>query len=146
MKVVFDTSVWVDHLRHGALTPLLPIVRGHFQIWMDAVVAAELLAGCRSRIERGVVEKLISPIRKSGRLRVALDEDLALAGTSISRLRERGLTLKNPGAALLDAIVAVGTIRLGALLVSENRSDFEKLALVMPLQTETLAKFSDRIS
>ena len=68
MKLLFDTSVWVDHLRQDALAGVLPRLRGRYQLSIIAIVAAELLAGCRSRIERRVVEGLIAPFRKAGRL------------------------------------------------------------------------------
>jgi predicted nucleic acid-binding protein len=146
VKLLFDTSVWVDHLRHDALAGLLPRLRGRYQLAMDALVAAELLAGCRSRVERRVVEGLIAPFRTAGRLVTAKADDLGDAGRALSRLREGGATLRNPGSALLDAAIAVGTVRLGALLVSQNEADFRKLATVLPLRFETLAELEGRLA
>ena len=84
MELVFDTSVWVDHLRNDRLAPVLPRLRGRYQLWMDGIVAAELLAGCRSRIERRVVEGLVAPFRWSSRLRSANADDLVEAGLGLS--------------------------------------------------------------
>jgi predicted nucleic acid-binding protein len=42
VKLLFDTSVWVEHLRHDALDRIFPGVRGRFVLWFDAVSAAEL--------------------------------------------------------------------------------------------------------
>ena len=146
MKLLFDTSVWVDHLRHDALAPLLPLLRGRYQLSMEAIVAGELLAGCRSRIERRVVEGLIAPFRKAGRLVAVTADDFGDAGRGLSRLRESGATLKNPGGALLDAAIAVVSVRLDALLVSQNEGDFRKLATVLPLRFETLAELAGRLA
>ena len=141
MKLVLDTSVWVEHLRRDSLDAVLPRLRGSYQLWMDGIVAAELLAGCRSRIERRVVQGLIAPFRKAGRLRVASAEDVLDAGVGLSRLREKGLTLKNAGAALLDAQIAVSAARLGALLVSANVGDYEMLATVVPVSFRGFTAF-----
>ena len=52
----------------------------------------------------------------------------------------------NPAGALIDATIAVTTLRLGALLLSQNARDFENLAKVLPFRWETLLAFSARIT
>ena len=144
MKLLFDTSVWVEHLRRDALASLLPLVRGTYQLWMDALVAGELIAGCRSKRERRVVETLLAPFARADRVRAPIAADIADAGRALSKLRERRILLANPPGALIDAIISVSAARLGALLVTENARDFDKLAKVVPLQWETLAALSQR--
>lgn len=39
-------------------------------------------------------------------------------------------------------MIAIGSVRAGALLVSENARDFEKLATVLPLRFVTVQRFS----
>lgn len=146
MKLVLDTNLWVEHLRRDALASLLPGLRGKYQLWMDALVAAELIAGCRSPSERRVVDALIAPFARADRVRAATATDLADGGRALSKLRERGIHLRNPAGALIDATIAVTTLRVGALLVSQNARDFEKLAEVLPLRWETLPAFSARIT
>ena len=68
MKLIFDTSVWVAHLRSGALDAVVPTLRGRFWLWFDSVSVAELLAGARSKGERNLVTKLIRPFEKAGRI------------------------------------------------------------------------------
>jgi predicted nucleic acid-binding protein len=145
VKLVFDSSVWIEHLRRDALASLLPRLRGKYQLWMDAHVSAELLAGCRSRTERRVVDSLIAPFARAGRLRGATSTEMADGGRALSKLRERGLELANPAGALIDAAIAVTASRMGALLVTENARDFQKLSRVLPLHWETLAEFSARL-
>ena len=146
VRLVLDTSVWIEHLRRDALAPLLPLFRGKYQLSMDALVAGELIAGCRSRKERRVVDALLSPFLRADRVRAAAATDIADAGRALSRLRERGVVLSNPAGALIDATIAVTTLRRGALLVSENTRDFERLSEVLPLQWETLAALSARLA
>lgn len=128
MKLIFDTSVWVAHLRSGVLDDIVPALRGRFWLWLDSVVVAELLAGARSKSERNVVTKLIRPFEKAGRIAHPEPGDFRRAGLALGRLRHRGRTLKNPGGALLDALIGAVCARTGALLVTANLRDFEALA------------------
>jgi predicted nucleic acid-binding protein len=143
VKVFLDGNLWIEHLRHDSLEPLFPRIRKHYQLWMDALVAAELIAGCRSRIERRIVDVLIEPFAQTGRLRAAHTREITDAGVALARLRERGEELAN--GALVDAITAVAAAREGAVLVSDNARDFGRLARVLPLRWETLAAFTARL-
>lgn len=145
MKVLFDTSVWVEHLRRGALTEVIPALRGKLSLWLDAVSAAELRAGCRSKPERTGVDRLLSPFEKAGRLAVPEAHDYVRAATALSRLREGGKTLKKPGGALLDALIATVGARHGALLVTLNIDDFRMLAEELPLRVEAMTDFRMRL-
>lgn len=141
MKLLFDSSVWVEHLRHGALVPIIPALRGRFSLWFDAVSAAELRAGCRSKRERDGVQSLLSPFEKAGRVATPEAADYTRAATALSRLREKGKTLRQPGGALLDALISTVGVRLGALVVTNNTGDFAMLASVQPLRVQSLGAF-----
>ena len=145
MTLIFDTSVWIDHLRAGALTDIIPALRGRFSLSVESVVTAELVGGCRSKHERRVVEKLLVPFERAGRVLHPDRSDFHRAATANSRLRESGKTLKNPGAALLDGLIAAVACREGALLVTSNRSDFELLASKMPVRWELFSEFRSRV-
>jgi predicted nucleic acid-binding protein len=142
LNLLFDTSVWVDDLRHGVLRFVLPRVRGRYFLWMDSVAAAELLAGCRTRRERRLVSGLIAPFERAGRVVTPAQRDFVRAAEALSKLRGTGLTLRNPGGALLDALQAACAVRIGALLVTENVSDFEKLARFLPVSISSFSDFS----
>jgi predicted nucleic acid-binding protein len=146
VRILFDTSVWVDHLRTGALDQIIPRLRGRFLLWMDAVSAAELLAGCRSRTERRAITKLLSPFQRAGRLARPEFSDFDKAAVALSRLREKGRTLKNPGGALLDGLIAAICCRVGGLLVTTNTRDFEALSLHLPLRFRTLDDLETRLT
>lgn len=141
MKLVFDTSVWVDHLRSGTLVELMPLLRARFTLRLDSVTLAELIAGCRSKRERRIVDRIAAPFERAGRILHPLESDFVRAASALSRLREAGRTLKNPGAALLDGLIAAVSCRDGALLVTSNLRDFRMLALELPLHVEAFAGF-----
>ncbi|HLY07816.1 MAG TPA: PIN domain-containing protein [Planctomycetota bacterium] len=140
MNLLFDTSVWIDDLRYGALRFVLPRVRGKYFLWVDSISVVELLAGCSTRQRRRVVERLLSPFERAGRVVTPNHRDFHRAGDALSKLRGSGVTLKNPGAALLDAVQAADAARIGALLVTANTSDFTKLARFIPV---TIKSFDD---
>ncbi len=145
MKLFFDTNVWIQIINQDAFASFPARARNTYLLRMHAVVAAELIAGCRSRIERAIIDRLLESFVRTDRLRAEGAGEIVAAGRALSQLRERGQPLRNPGGALVDAIIAVGASREGALLVSDNAGDFEKLARVLPLRWATLAAFTARL-
>jgi predicted nucleic acid-binding protein len=145
VKLLLDTSVWVEQLRHSSLEPLLAAIRGRFTLCLDAVVASELRAGCRSRQERRIVAQLCSPHERAGRLLCPIQADFERAALALSRLRERGVPPSGSKAALLDALIVALAARDGSLLVTNNVADFEKLASEMPVRVESFDVFRRRL-
>jgi len=145
VKLLFDSSVWIDHLRGGSLDVVIPALRGRFSLWMDSVVLAELLAGCRDKRERRAVEHLLAPFERSGRVASPLHADFRRAASALSSLRARGKTLASPGGALLDALIMAVARRIGAMVVSTNVRDFEALASRIPAVFHPFPEFLERV-
>jgi predicted nucleic acid-binding protein len=145
VKLLFDSSVWIEHLRRGALDAVLPVLRGKLALWMDGVVAAELRAGCRGKREERVVKGLLGPFERAGRVAVPAYPDFRRAAGALSRLRARGRTLSNPGGALLDALIGTVAVRIGAMVITTNMRDFEAIATQLPLMVEPLDGFAARL-
>ena len=145
MKLIFDTSVWVDHLRQGVLDDVVPRLRGRFWLWFHSVTAAELLAGARSKKQRSVVTGVIRPFERAARIAHPQPGDFRRAGLALGRLRGRGRVLSNPGGALLDGIIGSVCARIGALLVTSNLRDFEALAEELPFRVTTLPELVLRV-
>ncbi|HEY1690858.1 MAG TPA: PIN domain-containing protein [Polyangiaceae bacterium] len=145
MKLLFDSSVWIDHLRYGALDDVIPALRGRFTLWLDSVVMAELSAGCRSKPERRIVERLVAPFERSGRIATPLHADFRKAAAALSALRSRGKTLASPGGALLDALIMAIAGRMGALVVSTNLRDFAALSPQIPATYHPFPVFLERV-
>jgi predicted nucleic acid-binding protein len=53
--------------------------------------------------------------------------------------------LKQPGGALLDALIAATAARDGALLVTFNLGAFQMLASVLPARVESMVDFAKRL-
>lgn len=145
MKLLFDSSVWIDHLRSGTLDGVIPALRGRFTLWLDSVVAAELVAGCRGKQERRVVERVLLPFERAGRIATPLHADFRRASAALSALRARGKTLASPGGALLDALIMAVARRIGAMVVTTNVRDFEALASRIPVTFHPFPGFVERV-
>lgn len=145
MKLLLDTSIWVEHLRRGALDAIMPSLRGRFILCLDIVAASELMAGCRTKKERRVVARLCEPHERTGRLLCPTLGDFQRAALALSKLRERGRSPSGSKSALLDALIAQLAARDGALLVTNNVSDFVALSTVLPVHVEGFEAFKQRL-
>jgi predicted nucleic acid-binding protein len=145
VKLLLDTSVWIEHLRHAVLGELVAPMRGRFQLRLDVVVASELRAGCRTKRERRVVNALCAPHERADRLLCPERGDFERAASALSRLRERGRPISGRQAALLDALIVSIAAREGALLVTSNLSDFQALAPELSAHVEGFERFRRRL-
>jgi predicted nucleic acid-binding protein len=146
VNLLFDTSVWIDHLRKSVLDPVVPRIRGRFLLGMDAVTAAELRAGCRSKADHRLVDRITGPFEKTGRMMVPKASEWSRAAMAISRLGQAGHTLRSPGGALLDAVIAAIASSSGALLVTTNMADFERLGRYLPFALDSFASFEAQLA
>ena len=116
MRVVLDSSVFIDHLRGnaGARGAVAERIGRGDQLWGIAVSRAEVLAGMRSG-ERSETVRLLDSVRW-----LDIDVDVADdAGALARRFRQ-----SHPGMQLADCLIAAGTRRLGAALLTQNVRHF----------------------
>lgn len=113
MRLVFDTSVLIDHLRGkpAAATEIIPraIERGD-ELWSSQVVRAELLAGMRASEETATRDLL--------RLITWADVDESAAETAAALGRQ--YLRSRPGIDVADLIVAALVQHLDAELATTN--------------------------
>jgi predicted nucleic acid-binding protein len=116
VRIVLDSSVLIDHLRGnpGAKAAVSERIRSGDQLWGIVVTRAEVLAGMRSN-ERIATSRLLDTL-------AWLDIDLDIAdeaGALARRFRK-----SHPGLQLADCLIAAGTRRLGASLLTQNVRHF----------------------
>jgi len=125
MRLVFDTSVLIDHLRGKprAATDLIPnaIARGD-EIWSSYVVRAELLAGMRAE-EEGATRELMRLISWA-----EVDESVSEAAGALGRRYLRS----HSGIEVSDLIVAALTQHLDAELKTVNVKHFPMFTELRP--------------
>lgn len=98
---------------------------------MSSVVAMELRAGCRARSDARVLQALLDPFERTGRV-VFPDHRMWLrAGSILAQMniedRHRRQSLTN------DTLIALSAVSIGACVVTANARDFELLARTIPL-------------
>jgi predicted nucleic acid-binding protein len=113
MRLVFDTSVLIDHLRGrpAAATEIIPraLARGD-ELWSSQVVRVELLAGMRAA-EETATRDLLRLISWAD-----VDESAAEAAAALGRQYLRS----HPGIDVADLIVAALVQHLDAELQTTN--------------------------
>jgi len=129
--VIFDTSIFIDHLRTGRHQKRIESVTG--LIRTSSVVLAELWRGAAKPAERKflrVLERnhpILTPTEKnwleSGQI---LGKIHAATGSAPDKLRDLHF----------DVLIALTARSYGARLVTSNRSDFEMINRYRTLQLE----------
>jgi predicted nucleic acid-binding protein len=129
--VVFDTSIFIDHLRTGRHQQRIAAMTG--LVRNSAVVLSELSRGATKPAERAFVERLarnhpiLTPTennwRESGHLLSKIHADKDLGPEKLRDLH-------------FDLLIALTARSAGARLVTSNRADFELIASYRKLQLQ----------
>lgn len=129
--VVFDTSIFIDHLRTGRHQQKIADVMG--LVRNSAVVLAELRRGATKPSEQEFVERLarnhpiLTPTEnnwlESGRLLSKIRADKGFHGEKLRDLH-------------FDLLIALTARSAGARLVTSDRADFQLIARYRGLQLE----------
>jgi hypothetical protein len=116
MRVLIDSSVFIDHLR--GCTPatdlLLRLVRAGDELWSVTPVRTEIIAGMRPG-EEAATRALLDQLRW-----LEVDADLADHAGDIAR----AYVPTHPGVDTVEYLLAAGATRLGASLVTLNVRHF----------------------
>ena len=129
--VVFDTSIFIDHLRTGCHQQRIAATTG--LVRNSAVVLSELSRGATKPAELEFVERLarnhpiLTPSEKtwleSGRLLSRIHADKGFGPEKLQDLH-------------FDLLIALTARSAGARLVTTNRADFELIASYRKVQLE----------
>ena len=132
MKVVYDTSLYIDLLRSSKR---LPLFTNREQVrYLSAVVMMELVAGVRHAKQKRIVDSLISPYSKANRI-LSLNVPLYYkAGETLAVLSQQGWQISR--SLVNDVLIALSSFSTGAVLYTNNRKDFQQIAKTIPLRLE----------
>lgn len=98
------------------------------QVWLSAVVLAELRAGAGSR-DKEQLEKLRRTFERCERILVPNARDWAEAGRLLALMgAKHGYERIGKGRLMNDALIATSAARTGTTIVSFNARDFSRLA------------------
>ena len=118
--VIFDTSVFVDHLRTGCHQERINSVTGIIRT--SAVVLAELLRGATKPAERAFLREL----EKNHPILTPTEKNWLESGQILDRVRaDKGFSPEKLRDLHFDVLIALTARSHGARLITSNRADFE---------------------
>lgn len=129
--VVFDTSIFIDHLRTGRhqkrIAETIGLVRN------SAVVLAELSRGATKPSEQEFVERLA----RNHPILTPTENNWLESGRLLSKIRvDKGFQGEKLRDLHLDLLIALTARSAGARLVTSDRADFELIASYRGVQLE----------
>lgn len=118
--VIFDTSIFIDHLRTGRHRRRIEDVSG--LIRTSAVVLAELWRGATRPAERAFLRML----QKNIPILTPTEQHWLESGELLGKIRaDKGLAPQQLRDLHFDVLIALTARAHGARLITSNRSDFE---------------------
>src|SRR5215469_1668109 len=129
--VVFDTSIFIDHLRTGRHQQRIAATTG--LVRNSAVVLAELSRGATKPSEKEFVERLA----RNHPVLTPTENNWLESGRLVSKIRvEKGFHAEKLRELHFDLLIALSARSVGARLVTSDRVDFELIASNRGLQLE----------
>jgi predicted nucleic acid-binding protein len=121
--IIFDTSIFVDHLRTGRHHQRINSVTG--LIRTSSVVLAELWRGATKPAER----EFLRALEKDHPLLAPTEKNWLESGQLLGRLHvDMGFTPEKLRDLHFDILIALTARSHGARLITSNRSDFELIS------------------
>jgi predicted nucleic acid-binding protein len=118
--LVFDTSIFIDHLRSGRHEQRINAVSG--LVRTSAVVLAEMWRGATKPAER----QFLKALEKNHPVLTPTEKNWLESGQVLSRIcAERGLAPDKLRDLHFDVLIALTARSHGARLITSNRRDFE---------------------
>lgn len=129
--VVFDTSIFIDHLRTGRHQQRIQTTAG--LVRNSAVVLAELSRGATKHSEQEFVERLA----RNHPILTPSENNWLESGRLLSKIRsDKGLDAEKLRDLHFDLLIALTARSVGARLVTSDRADFELIVSYRKLQLE----------
>jgi predicted nucleic acid-binding protein len=129
--VIFDTSVFIDHLRTGCHQERIESIAGLIRI--SSVVLAELWRGATKAAEHAFLKAL----EKNHPILTPTEKNWLESGQILGRIRaDRGFGPEKLRDLHFDVLIALTARTQGARLITSNRSDFELIRKYRPYALE----------
>jgi predicted nucleic acid-binding protein len=129
--VIFDTSIFIDHLRAGSHQDQIESVTG--LIRTSSVVLAELWRGATKPAER----EFLGALERNHPILTPTERNWLESGQILGRIyTDRGFKPDKLRDLHFDVLIALTARSHGARLITSNRSDFEMINRYRPIQLE----------
>jgi len=133
--VLFDTSVYIDSLRHSQARLLQTRRVEHGSpLWLSAVVLEELYAGADAT-GRKTLARVERDFDKIGRLLTPSQRDWSSTGNILAHIGQKyGYEWIGRSRLTNDTLIGVSAARHGIVVLTINERDFAKIAEFCQLQ------------
>jgi predicted nucleic acid-binding protein len=129
--VIFDTSIFIDHLRSGCCQRQIESVTG--LIRTSSVVLAELWRGATKPTER----RFLQALERNHAILTPTEKNWLESGQILGRIHaDRGWARDKLRALHFDVLIALTPLSQSARLITSNRSDFEMIGRYRRLKLE----------
>ena len=129
--VIFDTSIFIDHLRNGRHQQRIDSVTG--LIRTSSVVLAELWGGATKPVER----EFLRALERNRPILTPTEKDWLESGQILGKIyANTGYTADKLRDLHFDVLIALTARSHGARLITSNRSDFDMINRYRKLQLE----------
>jgi len=118
--IIFDTSIFIDHLRTNKYGKHIEDVNG--LIRNSSVVLAELLRGATKEAE----ENFVATLAKNHPILTPTEKNWLESGTILSKIyKAKGFGPEKLRDLHFDVLIALTARNCGAIVITSNRTDFE---------------------
>ena len=118
--IIFDTSIFIDHLRTNKFSNNLQNLNGIIR--NSAIVLSELARGATKEVERGFV----SALAKNYPILTPTEKNWLESGEILSKIyKDKGFSPEKLRDLHFDVLIALTARNYGATVITSNRMDFE---------------------
>ena len=129
--IIFDTSIFVDHLRTNCHAERIEAING--LIRTSAIVLGELWRGATKPAERAFLKVL----KKNHPILTPTEKNWLESGEILGKIcAEKGFTPQKLRDLHFDVLIALTARTHGARLITANRADFEMIQSYRPFSLE----------
>lgn len=135
-RFVIDTNLYIEGFRTASGRQELEAFLSAFApfVWLSAVVAQELRAGARGAAGRVLEQAVFLPFERRARQLTPTYAAWKEAGRLLAELVAPSGWADLPRSFVNDALLAASCREAGAVLVTRNLRDFERIAAVRPFE------------
>ncbi|HUK40103.1 MAG TPA: type II toxin-antitoxin system VapC family toxin [Candidatus Acidoferrales bacterium] len=137
IKAILDTSVYLPFLRQNGEIQDLTFLHRPTLLYLSSVVFAELFAGARDRSTVRLLERFYRTFDRANRV-IAPDQQVWLEAAHV--LHRFGIRHGFEAIGLArfshDILIALTARKIGAIVFTRNRTDFERIQEVRDFRLE----------
>ena len=134
MKIVLDTNVLIRLFRNPRLRDEFDERWSRPMLYLSSIVAMELDAGCRTKAHARALAGFVRPFESASRVITPDHTCFREAGRVLVGLENEGIGAVHLRQITNDVLIAVSTARAGAVVVTDNASDFSRITKHRPVR------------